>query len=290
MGLQKSGQDSGSTLRSVPHNKWHVPQEVTRTSTLGTSSLRTFLRNIESMDNKRPVSAGHRDFLKTMQPGFVLQQRIGWLGIAFGHAFKPDILHNGSDAAFNNLVQILVYERHVIVDLLQMERHSPLPPLRYPYLTTKVGANRQLFPPNTTICLTSLQWMIHRKQLAPTRKMESLNRCRSLIKLPGKPRLSRIQIKTENNHSLLSQFTARRHLSTPRYTTSENGLRTHVLSTQYYLLRCLYVNTIQDTPRGMRPPSILYFRHCSVITEAGPRSRGKICKDGGPMASFLKYL
>jgi hypothetical protein len=40
------------------------------------------------------------------------------LGVAFGHAWSADPLNNGSDAVFKNMVEVLVFHRHSMAEIL----------------------------------------------------------------------------------------------------------------------------------------------------------------------------
>ena len=53
-----------------------------------------------------------------MQRWHVIQQRVGWLGVFLGHAFKSDLINSGSERTFKELVEILVRERHVMADIM----------------------------------------------------------------------------------------------------------------------------------------------------------------------------
>ena len=80
--------------------------------------LRTFLKDHVGTDRTRSANAELRFQARKMSRWHLIQQRVGWLGVAFGHAWSADPLNNGSDAVFKNMVEVLVFHRHSMAEIL----------------------------------------------------------------------------------------------------------------------------------------------------------------------------
>jgi hypothetical protein len=81
--------------------------------------LRTFVKDYVGKDRSRSAKEGLRLQLRKMSRWHAIQQRVGWLGVAFGHTWSADPLNTGSDAVFKNMVDVLCIERHRMAEILE---------------------------------------------------------------------------------------------------------------------------------------------------------------------------
>jgi hypothetical protein len=97
--------------------------------------LKSFMKAVEEGTRKAQSQVALRRLLRNMERWTVIQQKIGWIGIVLGGCYDMDILYNGSEARFANLVQILVNERHTMASILQQGWPG------FPQLLLNVGGN-----------------------------------------------------------------------------------------------------------------------------------------------------